>query len=41
VIAAHRRVEQLIRAEGQIGLANQSCGVEDAIRRVETALRTA
>lgn len=41
VIAAHRRVEKLIQSEGQIGLANQSCAVEDAIRRLETAIRTA
>jgi chromosomal replication initiator protein len=41
VIAAHHRVEQLIRSQAQIGLSNETCGVEDAIRRVETALRTA
>ena len=41
VIAAHRRVEKLIHTQAQIGVSNQSCGVEDAIRRVETAIRTA
>lgn len=41
VIAAHRRVEKLITDRAQIGLANQSCDVEDAIRKLETALRTA
>jgi chromosomal replication initiator protein len=41
VIAAHRRVEKLIRAQAQIGVSNQNCGVEEAIRRVETAIRTA
>jgi chromosomal replication initiator protein len=41
VISAHRRVERLIGAQGQIGLCDRSCGVEEAIRRLETALRTA
>jgi chromosomal replication initiator protein len=41
VISAHRRVEKLITDNAQIGLANQSCNVEDAIRKLETALRTA
>jgi chromosomal replication initiator protein len=41
VISAHRRVEQLIRSKGSIGVSDQSCGVEEAIRRVEAALRTA
>jgi chromosomal replication initiator protein len=41
VISAHRRVEKLITDHAQIGLANQSCNVEDAIRKLETALRTA
>lgn len=41
VISAHRRVEKLITDRAQIGLANQSCNVEDAIRKLETALRTA
>ncbi len=41
VISAHRRVEKLIAQQGQIGMADQSCHVDDAIRRLETALRTA
>ncbi len=41
VISAHRRVEKLISDRGQVGLANQTCKVEDAIRKLETALRTA
>jgi chromosomal replication initiator protein len=41
VISAHRRVEQLIRSNASIGLSDQTCGVEEALRRVEAALRTA
>lgn len=41
VISAHRRVEKLISDRAQVGLANQTCKVEDAIRKLETALRTA
>ena len=41
VISAHRRVEKLIAEQGHIGMANQSCHVDEAIRRLETALRTA
>ncbi|HEX3602323.1 MAG TPA: chromosomal replication initiator protein DnaA [Lacipirellulaceae bacterium] len=41
VISAHRRVEKLIAAEAQIGMADQSCQVDEAIRRLESALRTA
>lgn len=41
VISAHRRVEKLIAEQRQIGMADQSCHVDDAIRRLETALRTA
>ena len=41
VIAAHRRVERLISAQAEIGLNDRSCNVEDAIRRLEQALRTA
>jgi chromosomal replication initiator protein len=41
VISAHRRVEKLITAQGQVGLGNSPCGVEETIRRLETALRTA
>jgi chromosomal replication initiator protein len=41
VIAAHRRVERMISAQGEIGLGDRPCRVEEAIRRLETALRTA
>jgi chromosomal replication initiator protein len=41
VISAHRRVEKLIAEQGHVGMANQECHVDDAIRRLETALRTA
>jgi chromosomal replication initiator protein len=41
VISAHRRVEKLIRSQAVIGLSHETCGVEEAIRRVEAALRTA
>ena len=35
------RVEKLITDRAQVGLADQSCNVEDAIRKLENALRTA
>jgi chromosomal replication initiator protein len=41
VIAANRRVEQLIRKQAKIGLSRETCGVEEAIRRVEAVMRTA
>jgi chromosomal replication initiator protein len=41
VIAAHRRVENLIGSQAQIGLSDRPCNVEEAIRRIEAALRTA
>jgi chromosomal replication initiator protein len=41
VISAHKRVEKLIAEQGNVGLANQTCQVEDAIRALETALRSA
>lgn len=41
VISAHRQVEKLIRVQGQIGVSHETCRVEEAIRRVELALRTA
>jgi chromosomal replication initiator protein len=41
VISAHRRVEKLIGAGARIGVANQECDVEEAIRRLEQSLRTA
>jgi chromosomal replication initiator protein len=41
VIAAHKRVEKLISAQAQIGMNHKSCAVEEAIRKLESALRTA
>jgi chromosomal replication initiator protein len=41
VISAHRRVEKLLSERAQIGVDNQPCGVEEAIRRLERALQTA
>ena len=41
VISAHRRVEKLIAEQGEVDVANQSCDVDEAIRRLETALRIA
>jgi chromosomal replication initiator protein len=41
VISAHRRIEKLIAQQGQIGMADRPCAVDDAIRRLEAALRTA
>jgi chromosomal replication initiator protein len=41
VISAHKRMEQLIRTQAEIGVSHETCGVEEAIRRVEAALRTA
>jgi chromosomal replication initiator protein len=41
VISAHRRVEKLISSQAQVGISDRSCDVEEAIRRLETALRTA
>jgi chromosomal replication initiator protein len=41
VISAHQRFEKLIRSRAEIGLSHETCGVEEAIRRVEAALRTA
>jgi chromosomal replication initiator protein len=41
VIAAHRRVEGLISADAEIGLSDSMCSVEEAIRRLESALRSA
>jgi chromosomal replication initiator protein len=39
VIAAHRRVEDLISTRGEVGLGDRSCGVEEALGKVEAALR--
>jgi chromosomal replication initiator protein len=41
VISAHRRVEELIGREARVELSNQQCTVEEAIRRVEAAIRSA
>jgi chromosomal replication initiator protein len=41
VISAHRRVEKMISSQEQIGLCDRECGVEEAIRKLENALRTA
>jgi chromosomal replication initiator protein len=41
VISAHRRVEKLIATQGHVGMADQDCNVDEAIRRLELALRTA
>jgi chromosomal replication initiator protein len=41
VISAHKRVERLIGSQAQIGLSDRTCNVEDAIRKLENALRTA
>jgi chromosomal replication initiator protein len=41
VISAHRRVEKLISTQAQVGISDRTCDVEEAIRRLETALRTA
>ncbi len=41
VISAHQRFEKLIRTQAEIGVSHETCGVEEAIRRVEAALRTA
>ena len=41
VISAHRRVERLMSRQATIGIANQPCQVEEAISRVELALRRA
>ena len=41
VISAHRRVEELLGREARVELSNQQCTVEEAIRRVEAAIRSA
>jgi chromosomal replication initiator protein len=41
VISAHKRTEKLIRTRAEIGVSHETCSVEEAIRRVEAALRTA
>ncbi|MBX3433313.1 MAG: chromosomal replication initiator protein DnaA [Pirellulales bacterium] len=41
VVAAHKRFDELIRREGEITVGDAACSVEEAIRRVENALRTA
>ena len=41
VISAHRRVERLMTQQATMAVSDKTCRVEDAIRRVELALRTA
>jgi chromosomal replication initiator protein len=41
VISAHKRVERLISDQARVGMSSGACSVEDAIRRLEAALRTA
>ncbi|HEX2475189.1 MAG TPA: chromosomal replication initiator protein DnaA, partial [Lacipirellulaceae bacterium] len=41
VISAHRRVEKMISSQAQIDVNDCTCGVEEAIRRLEQKLRTA
>jgi chromosomal replication initiator protein len=41
VISAHRRVEKLLGSQAKIGMCDRSCHVEDAIRKLENALRSA
>jgi chromosomal replication initiator protein len=41
VISANKRVEKMISEQAQIGLSNQACDVDEAIRKLEVALRTA
>jgi chromosomal replication initiator protein len=41
VIAAHRRVERLLSTQSEIGIGDRPVRVEDAIRRLELAIRTA
>ena len=41
VISAHRRVERLMSRQETVAVSDRTCRVEDAIRRIELALRTA
>jgi chromosomal replication initiator protein len=41
VISAHKRVERMIGSQAQVAVSNRSCNVEEAIRKLENALRTA
>jgi chromosomal replication initiator protein len=41
VISAHRRVEQLISSQAKVGASDHSCSVEEVIRKLENALRSA
>ena len=41
VISAHRRVERLMNQQATMAVSDKTYRVEDAIRRVELALRTA
>ncbi len=41
VISAQRRIEKMIADDTRIEMAHKSCHVDEAIRCLETALRTA
>jgi chromosomal replication initiator protein len=41
VISAHRRMQRLMSENGMVGVADKQCAVEEALRRVERALRRA
>ncbi|MCG8450102.1 MAG: chromosomal replication initiator protein DnaA [Pirellulales bacterium] len=41
VISAHKKVEGLVSQGAQVSVADRLCSVEDAIRQVESVLRTA
>jgi len=41
VISAHQRVEKMIAAQADVGLNDRACNVEEAIRKLESALRSA
>ena len=41
VISAQKAVSNLVAQQGKIEMPGKSCGIEDAIRRVEEQLRTA
>ena len=41
VISANRRVEKLISAGGTVHVGDRECSVEDALRKIESALRRA
>jgi chromosomal replication initiator protein len=41
VISAQRKIEKMISRGEQVTLANQNCAMEEAIRKVQAALRRA